>query len=293
VIQFSTLIVGTIIDGCLFALIAIGFVVVYRATAVVSFAQGAFMVLGSFIFFSLTSSAGLPAIPAFVAATIAVGLIAGLTYRVTFARMVGAPPFVTAIATIGVATTIEAIAIMIWGDQSVVLPANVVSQRTLRIAGDFTTNASGFITVALAVATIVALVVALQRTKTGLRMRVVADDSRLAAYSGVNVSRVSTLAWAVAGITAALAGIAFTLPNQPPPDSTYSLGLLAFPAILLGGFDSIIGALVGGLLIALVENAAVTYIGGQWQEVVSYGVLLVVLFIRPQGLFGKAEVNRL
>ncbi|MCW2526274.1 MAG: hypothetical protein JWM76_1134, partial [Pseudonocardiales bacterium] len=133
----------------------------------------------------------------------------------------------------------------------------------------------------------------LHKTPVGLRMRAVANNTRLAAYSGVNVVRTSTLAWAIGSLTAGLAGIVYLLGAQPDPGSVYSLGLAAFPAILLGGLDSVSGSLIGGLLIGLLQSSIGVYIGGEWQDVVSYGVLLAVLLLRPQGIFGGAEVARL
>lgn len=290
--QFTTMIVGTIVDGSLFALIGIGVVIVFRATGVISFAQGAFMVVGSFLFFTLSSHAGVGTVAAVAATAVGVAIVAGLCYRVSFGRSAGAPPFVMAVATIGLATFVESIAILIWGDQSVILNPEVISHSEWHVA-DFTLTPADVWTIAMAVVVTAALVAALQRTHVGLQMRAVADESRLAAYRGVNVVGVSFLAWMVAGFTAALAGIAFTMSSQPSPNVTYSLALLAFPAMLLGGFDSIIGVLVGGLLIALIENLTVTYFGGQFENVVAYAVLLVVLFARPQGIFGAAEINRL
>lgn len=100
------------------------------------------------------------------------------------------------------------------------------------------------------------------------------------------------LAWAIAAGTAAIAGVAFIMTTQPSPSGVYGLGLVAFPAILLGGFDSVVGALVGGFLLSLAQNVVVTYAGGKWQDIASYGLLLIVLLIRPQGIFGSAEASR-
>jgi len=120
----------------------------------------------------------------------------------------------------------------------------------------------------------------------------VADAPRLAAYAGVNVVAISALAWAVSSATAAVGGVAYIMTTQPGPDSVYSLGLIVFPAILLGGLDSIVGALVGGVVLALVQNVVATYADGTWTDIASYGLLLAVLLVRPQGLFGSAEVSR-
>jgi branched-chain amino acid transport system permease protein len=285
--------IGTLVDGSLLALIGVGFVVIVRATRVVSFAQGAFMVVGALIFYSLTASAGLGLIPGLICSCAAMGIIGALTYRVAFARVVGAPALVSAMATIGLGILGEAVAIMVWGTQAIVIPASALHDNPLRIGGNFYISPAGIVSIVLAIAITAALIASLQFTKTGLRMRAVADHPRLAAFNGVNVVRMSTLAWAIAGVTAAAAGVAFTLGGQPSPDDVYSLGLIAFPAIILGGLDSIAGALVGGVLIAAVQQFTITYLGGQYEDLVCYGVLLIVLFVRPGGLFGRQEVARL
>jgi branched-chain amino acid transport system permease protein len=285
--------VGTLVDGSLLALIGVGFVVVVRATRVVSFAQGAFMVFGALIFYSLTTSVGMSLIPALICSCAAVGIIGALCYRVAFARMVGTLAWGPALATIGLGILGEAIAIMIWGTQAIAIPANVLNSNTLRIGGNFYISRAGIVTIVLALLAVVVLIAGLQFTKTGLRMRAVADQPRLAAFNGVNVVRTSTLAWSIAGVTAAAAGVAFTLAGQPTADDVFSLGLVAFPAIILGGLDSIAGALVGGLLIAAVQQFTINYVGGQYEDLVTYGVLLVVLIVRPSGLFGRAEASRL
>jgi branched-chain amino acid transport system permease protein len=292
-ISLAGALIGTLVDGSLLALIGVGFVVIVRATRVVSFAQGAFMVFGALIFYSLTASAGLGLIPALICSCAAVGIIGALCYRLAFARVVGAPALVSAMATIGLGILGESVAIMIWGTQAIVIPARVINSNSIRIGGNFYISHAGIATIVLAIVITAILIASLQFTKTGLRMRAVADHPRLAAFNGVNVVRMSTLAWAIAGVTAAAAGVAFMLAGQPDPDQVYSLGLVAFPAIILGGLDSIPGVLVGGLLIAAVQQFTITYLGGQYEDLVSYGVLLIVLFVRPRGLFGRTEAARL
>jgi branched-chain amino acid transport system permease protein len=288
--QVAGLITGTLTTGAILSLIAVGFVVMYRATKVVSFAQGAFSLVGGFSFMAL-SQHHVNVVLALLA-SIVISLFAGaLTYQLVFRRLVGAEPFVTAIATIGLATLIEACAIIIWGSGPIILP-NVLSGRVYHVSGSLLVTSADIFIVGAAVVVFALLVPMLYRTQLGLRVQAVADHPRLAAYVGVNVIAITTLAWAVSAATAAVGGVAFLLTSQPSPDSVYSLGLVVFPAILLGGLDSIVGALVGGMLLALVQNVVTTYVSGTWVDVVSYGLLLAVLLIRPQGLFGSTEVSR-
>jgi branched-chain amino acid transport system permease protein len=288
--QISQVVINGVVNGCFYGLIGVGFVVIFRATGVISFAQGAFMAVGALLFGTLNAD-NLNLYLAVVVVAIVLFVIAALLYRIIFTRIVGGDPFVTAIATVGLGTLVEAVAVVIWGASVV----TTISPFSYKVYGWGFYKLSGLdiFTIAATIVLIGVIILALQRTKIGLRMRAVANNTTLAAYSGVNVVRISMLAWGVAGVTAGVAGVAFILANQTNPGSVYTVGLAAFPAILLGGFDSIPGSLVGGILIGLIQAAVGTWVGGVWQEVVAYLVLLGVLLVRPQGLFGSAEVARL
>ena len=288
--KLANLITGTLTTGAILSLISVGFVIMYRATKVVSFAQGAFGLIGSFVFLGLINShLGLyPSIVLTIAINLAVG---ALTYQIVFSRIVGSEPFITAMATIGLAIVLEACAIMIWGSGPILLPS-VISGSTFHIWGSLAVTPTEIFIVGSAIVVFAVLILSLYRTRLGLKVLAVADAPRLAAYAGVNVVAISALAWAVSSATAAVGGVAYIMTTQPGPDSVYSLGLIVFPAILLGGLDSIVGALVGGVVLALVQNVVATYADGTWTDIASYGLLLAVLLVRPQGLFGSAEVSR-
>ena len=287
----ATVIVNGLVTGCIYGLIGIGFVIIFRATGVVSFAQGAFMVLGALIFGSVVNGGGDLAI-GMIAVSAALFIGGGLIYWLVFARLVGSDAFITAVATVGLGTLIEAIALLIWGPSTINIPQQFSFHRHHVVSTLGFSNLEIF-TMCLTVGIFIIVLIGLHRTPVGLRMRAVANNARLAAFTGVNVVTTSALAWAIAGLTAGLAGVVYLLGTQPDPGSVYSIGLAALPAILLGGFDSVPGALVGGVLIGLVQAAVAVYIGGAWQDVVAYGVLLAILLVRPQGLFGSAEVARL
>lgn len=288
--RIGAIITTTVSSGAIYALLAVGFVLVYRATKVVSFAQGGFTLVGALVFL-VCARHGSGFVLALLAAVAANAVLGSATYRGVFARMEGAEPFVSAMATIGLAITIEAMALIIGGSSPIDVP-NVISSRQFTITTGLTFDVMDFVVIGLTALVFVSLIVGFGRSRIGLRMRAVADVPKLAAYTGVNVTAISTLAWAMAAASAAVAGIAFIFTSQPAPSDLYDLGLAAFPAILLGGFDSIVGALVGGVLLALIQAVVVTYAGGQWQDAASYGLLLGMMLLRPQGLFGSAEVAR-
>jgi branched-chain amino acid transport system permease protein len=289
--DFAAILTATVVNGCQLALLAVGFVLLFRATGVVSFAQGSSMVFGALFFYAVAEH-GWGLVPALIASAVLVFVASALIFRLVFARLIGAPPFVTAIATIGLATMLQAVAVLIWSDQPIAPPSSLLSLNSIDLGGAFYTNQVQIFTLVVTVVIFAVIIAGLRYTRTGLYMRLVADAPRLAALHGINVSMVSATAWGLAGLTAALAGIAFVLGTQSSPSTVYALGLSAFPAILLGGLDSIVGALVGGAVIALIGAVATIYAGGQWADFISYALLLLVLLLRPHGLFGKPEVNR-
>jgi branched-chain amino acid transport system permease protein len=290
--DLANIIASGLTTGCIYALIGVGFVVVFRATGVVSFAQGAFMVLGSLLFGTISNHGGGLAVGLVVVCAV-LAVVGALIYRLVFARLVGAEAFVLSVATVGLGTLVAAVVLLIWGPTTILITPQFSADSRYHIVGALALTPRDVFTLVLTIVIFALILVGLHRTPIGLRMRAVAGNARLAAHVGVDVVRTSTAAWAIGGLTAGLAGVVYLLGTQPDPGSVYSLGLAAFPAILLGGLDSVAGSLVGGLLIGLLQATVGVYIGGEWQDVVSYGVLLAVLLLRPQGIFGSPEVARL
>jgi branched-chain amino acid transport system permease protein len=290
-VDFANVVVNGITNGCIYALIGVGFVVIFRATGVVSFAQGTFMMVGALLFGScIRAGIGMVGALAIIGAVLLI--IGGAVYWLVFARLVGAEAFIVSVATIGLGTLLEAVGLLIWGPGIINIPL-LFSYRTHHIVGALAVNGEEIFTFVFTVALFALIVFGMQKTPLGLRMRAVANNPRLAALAGVNVVRMSLLSWAIAAATGGFAGVVYLLGTQPDPGTVYSLGLAAFPAILLGGLDSVPGALVGGILIGLLEASIATWVGGDWQDVVSYLVLLVVMLFRPQGLFGSSQISRL
>lgn len=289
--DLNTLIVGTLVDGSTLALISVGFVVIFRTTKVVSFAQGVFMVVGALISAELVNR-GLNAYISLVAAALAAGVLGALLFRLVFLRLLGISPFATAIATISVGILGLAVCELIRGSGTIVVGRQVLSFHSIPVAG-LKLNQVVIFSVVLAGVVYCIIGATMRWTRVGLYMRAVADRPVLAGYVRIPTAAISALAWGAGAFAAALSGGSFVLVNQPTPDTVFGLGLVAFPALLLGGLDSVLGALVGSLAIAALQNATLLALGGSWQDVVSYGALLVVLLVRPQGLFGSAEVSRL
>lgn len=289
--EWANATVGGLTTVAMYSLVGAGFVVLFRATRVLSFAQGSFMLLGALFFYTLTQSAGMPLYPALVVALIASGAAGWLCYRFIFSYMVGAESFVVAIATLGLAAAFEAAAYIIWGTTPLTLPP-VLSTQSHHVLG-FNVTAVDVFCVLLAIVLGIAVAVGMRYTRVGIQMRATADGQQLAAYSGIHVTRISALAWGVGAALAGAGGIVYALTNNLDPSSIPTVGLSVFPAIILGGLDSYLGAFVGALLLGALDSVIGVTLGGQWQDPVAYIVLVVVLLIRPRGLFGSREIVRI
>jgi branched-chain amino acid transport system permease protein len=280
--------------GSVYALLALGFVVIYRATRVISFAQPAFMVAGAAAVSYLSVEVGYAlAVP--LAVLIGAGL--GLAVeRTTIRPMIGKPVFVIAIITLGVDVVVRVFVNALigtdvrqlgdpWGLETVSLLGVAVQQRFV----------ASFVVTGLVVAALFAF---LRLTRYGLAMRAVALDQEASMAQGVSVGKVFALSWALAGGLAAIAG-AFVGTGSGIDQTTYIVAFSALPAIILGGIDSIGGAVVGGLGVGLVQSLVAGYqpdvapwLGANFQVVTPYLLMLAVLLVRPYGLFGTPEVER-
>jgi branched-chain amino acid transport system permease protein len=289
--EISNIIVGTLVQGTIFGIVGAGFVVLFRATKVLSFAQGAFMLIGALIFYSLTN-AGLEMYLALVLSIIGAAILGLFLYQILFARMVGREQFIVAIATIGLGSVIQMIAIMIWGANvlNIVTP---LSNAPTTLFGFILYNQVDIFVIVLGIVLGGGTIVWLRYSRMGVQMRATADSEQLAAYSGISVPKIAGSAWAIAAALGAAGGIMYSIGNGLDPVGLPTLGLAVFPGIILGGLDSVGGAFIGGLLVGLLQSIVALKIGGLWQDPVSYMVLLVVLVLRPRGLFGSQEIARI
>lgn len=277
--------------GCTYALVAMGFVVVFRAIGILSFAQGAFMVLGALLFYTFTTSVGLPLVPALVLSLAGSALAGGATYTLVYRRVRSPDRLLIAFSTIGLGLVLQTVIYLIWGtdvrNDPALLPGLTHVSSLIVFSG------YQWFTIALAIAIFVLLVGWLRFTPNGVRMRATADNESLASYYGIRVGRIATIVWSLGALCAAAGGIAYSSATAIDPVNLSGLGLAVFPAIILGGVDSLIGCLVGGILVSFISTIVGIEFGGQYQDMVAYLVLLVMLVIRPAGLFGTPDVARI
>jgi branched-chain amino acid transport system permease protein len=285
----ASIVVGTIVLGSVYGIVALGFVVLFRSTGVLNFVQGSFMVLGALIFQNLVTRGHLGLYPGLLVALLATAAIAVATYLVFFARLRQTDHLLMSVGTVGVGILFQMVAFIVWGPSTRNYPDLIGFHRL----GNTVITPSNVFTVAVIGVLAIATILALRLTRLGVRMPAVADRPSLAEYVGINVGRMSAIAWALAGVAAAAGAITYSLGAQLDPASLPDFGLIVFPAIILGGIDSVGGAMVGGYLLGLIGSLVGAYIGGEWQTPISYIVLLVMLLIRPRGLFGSPQVSRI
>lgn len=293
---FLQAIVGGLGQGSVYALLALGFVIIYKSTQVINFAQPALMVVGAMWVYFFGPVLGLSfwlAVPLAMATT---ALLALLIERSALRPLVGKPVFVVAIVTIGIDVVLRVVVNRFIGVQ-VRAVGDPWGLRTIELGGVHVQQRH----VAMIVATVLvvaALSLFFKRSRTGLAMRATALDQETALAQGISVGAVFALSWAIAGALATLAGT-FVASGSVVSQETWIIALKALPAIILGGLDSVPGAVVGGLVIGLVEALVATYqsdyapwLGSNFSLVSPYVVMLLVLLVRPYGLFGTPEVER-
>jgi branched-chain amino acid transport system permease protein len=280
--------------GSVYALLALGFVIIYKATRVISFAQPAFMLTGAVIVTYLVKPLGFFA--ALPLAAVLTGVVALGIERTAVRPMIGRPVFTVAIITLGIDIAVRvvvnaSIGLNVrqvndpWGLHTRLLPGGVIVEER---------HIAMFVTTGIIVAALFAF---FRYTRMGLAMRAASYDQEAALAQGVSVGTVFAMSWALAGALAAVAGT-FAAVGSSVDQNLWLIALTALPVIILGGLDSLPGAVIGGLVVGTVQELSATYqphapwLGGNFSIVTPYVVMLLVLLIRPYGLFGTREVER-
>ncbi|MGO9975571.1 MAG: branched-chain amino acid ABC transporter permease [Solirubrobacteraceae bacterium] len=293
--QFLQLAFNGFALGCVYALVALGFAVVYRASQVINFAQGAMLLLGAYLVSLLAAYAGLPF---WCSAILAVAILAasGMLFQMlVLRRTLGAPLFTIVMITIGLSVAITAGVDAVFGPEQRLLGDPWGSSAFQVGAVVFTwVKVWGVIS---AFALLAAFFAFDRYSRYGLAMRATAADPEAALAVGVPVRRVHALAWGIAGAVATIGGLFLAgFPNSPNPQLG-DAALLAFPAVILGGLDSPVGAALGGIIIGVVQvltsGYAPGWTGNNFYEVAPYLVMIAVLLIKPYGLFGTRPAERL
>jgi branched-chain amino acid transport system permease protein len=283
--------------GARYALVALGFVIIYRATGVINFAQGGLVVLGAYLAFQATQRWELPFVVAVLFALAVSALVGIVIERLILRRMVGQPAFAVVMITIGILFVIEQLIPTIWGPGSQNL-GDPWGVDTLD-AGGVVLAVADLWTIMLTAGALGAFFAFFRLSRYGLAMRAAAFDQEAALAHGISVNRVVALSWAISGIVAALAGVTLAAGATGVDPTISFIALAAFPAMILGGLDSPAGAVVGGAVIGVTQTLTAGYqpdiapwLGSNFHVVMPYVVMVAVLLVRPYGLFGTPEVRR-
>ena len=284
--DFVQFVFSGLTSGATYAMVAIGFGVVHNTMGIVNFTQVDFVSLGGMLVFSALVTAKLPMPVALLVA------VAGLTLTGALVEFLGLRPsrsrdhLVLIFLTIGLSIFLRGVMQKIWGKHSLAVPP-LTGEKPFTFLGATILPQAVWILLITAL-TIVLLVLFFRKTSTGLAMRGVASNPTAAAVVGLRVPRVRTLSFALAGALGGLAGILITPITTLRYDVGVLLGLKGFSAAILGGFGSFPGAIVGGLVLGLLESLGAAYVSSAWKDTIAFIVLLLVLFVRPHGLMGKA-----
>jgi branched-chain amino acid transport system permease protein len=292
--QFTlVLLTNGIMIGLMYALIALGFVLIYKATDAINFAQGEFVMFAGFI---AAGAADIAGFPFWVSALLAIGGMIALGFgleRVVLRPLIGRPVIAVVMATIGLAAVLRGTATMAFGagTRAVVMP---VSDEPFQL-GPVMLPPVQLVGAGVSLVFLAAFTWFFLKSRTGIAMRAVADSQQVSMAVGINVRRYFALAWAMAGVVSALGGIVWG--TMLGVDNQLALvGLKVFPVVILGGLDSVLGAVVGGLIVGIVEDLAAGYldpiVGGGTKDFAPYVLMILVLMVRPEGIFGRRRIER-
>ena len=293
---FVEVVAGGLLAGVMYALVALGFALIFKASGVFNFAQGAMVFFAALTFASLIER-GWPLWLALVTTLTVMVLLGVIIERVVLRPLVNQPPITLFMATIGLAYVLEGLSQILWGSQPHGLELGIPDVPIETLSRRWNISISQFDLFAAVVAGGLVAMLALffQKTRIGRALRAVADDHQAALAVGIPLQHIWAIVWAVAGFVALVAGILWGVRNGVQYALTFTT-LKALPVLILGGFDSIPGAVVGGLIIGASEKVAEVYlgpmVGGGIESWFAYVVALGFLLIKPEGLFGEKHMDR-
>jgi branched-chain amino acid transport system permease protein len=290
---FALLMSNGVLIGLMYALIALGFVLVYKATDAINFAQGEFVMIAGFVVVAFLITYKAP-----LWMSIAVGLLAMIAFgfgleRAVLRRLIGRPIIAVVMATIGLAAVLRGLGPLTWGADTKNLALPIPDEPI--IWGPLFIPPIQIVGAAVSLAFLAIFGWFFLKSRKGIAMRAVADNQQVAMAMGINVERYFALAWAMTGVVSALGGVIWG--SLLGVDVHLALvGFKVFPVVILGGLDSIPGAIIGGLIVGIVENVAAGYIdpyvGGGTKDFAPYVLMIAALMVRPYGIFGKRIIER-
>lgn len=290
--MFLETLIGGLLAGTMYSLVAIGFVLIYKASGVFNYAQGSILLFAALTFVSLTDQ-GVPVLVALVITIVVLALMAVGIERLILRPLVNRGPMTLFMATLGLAYIVEGTAQGLMGSQVKALDLGIEDLPIF--LGDIMISQFDLTAAAVALILVVALSLLFNKTRLGVALRGVADDTSAALSIGIDINRIWQIVWTIAGLVGLVAGLLWGA-RQGVQFSLSLVVLKALPVLIIGGFTSITGAIIGGLVVGAAESLGETYIGpflgGGITPWFAYALALAFLFIRPAGLFGEQKIER-
>jgi branched-chain amino acid transport system permease protein len=290
-VQFLQLVLSGVAQGCIYGLVALGFVLIYKATETVSFAQGDLMMLGAFGGLAFMTVLGFPFWLAVLASIAGMAMFGFLLERLVIRPVLGQPAFSIVMLTIGIAYMVRGLITMIPGIGSETHALPVPYKDQVARLGRLVINLEQVVVIAATGALCALLYVTFKYSKLGIAMQASSQNQLAAYYMGIPVNRINGMVWGLAAAVAAVAGLLLA-PITFVHANMGFLGLKALPAAVVGGFGSLPGAIVGGLIVGLIESFAGFYAPDGVKDVAAYVVVLIMLLIKPNGLFGEKLIKK-
>lgn len=287
--QFVQLSVVGLANGAIFALAALGFALIYKSTGVINFAQGDFLAVGAYALYAGVATFGLHWSLGMLFAIAVAVMLALLVERLLLRPMIGESTIAVIMVTIGLSSMLQAVLLMLFGNAPRRMP-RILPGGSVELLGA-TIPVNRLVAIAIAAVVLGLFTVFFQRSRWGVAMRAVADDQPAALTMGISVPHVFAMAWALAGVSAVVGGL-LVAELVGVSGTVAEFGLIVFPVVILGGLDSIKGTMVGGAIIGLLVQYTAGYVGGGLQQVIPFVVLVLILLVRPYGLFGEVRIER-
>jgi branched-chain amino acid transport system permease protein len=288
---FMQLLVGGLTVGFLYGLSAMGFVMIFKSSSVLNFAHGELLAIGAYFFLALATWAKLPILFAFLLALGGCFVFGLLIERIFLRPLIGEPLIFVIMLTVGLAAMFKGLILLLWGGNLFTYPDFLPKILEIRWGMIWIPPVYGA-TFIIGTLFLTLFGLFFKFSSQGIYMRSVADNQRAALSLGVNVKRVFALSWAIAALVAGMSGMVLGIINGVNVHNLSAIGLKVFPVVILGGLDSIGGAIIGGIIIGLLETFTGGYLSPSLRDVVPYIVLVLILLIKPYGLFGLKEIER-
>jgi branched-chain amino acid transport system permease protein len=289
---FTQIVINGILVGGLYSLLALAIVLIYKSTRVFNFAMGEMLALGGFVLYLFMATLHFPVWLATACTAVTALVVGAAIERLALRPLIGQPILAAIMATLALSLMLKGIMFAVWGSPLISYPEKVLPGKATNFGDIFISNELLW-TFFISIGVFVAMTLFFRFTKIGLFMRATAEGHDIAQASGINVERIFSFTWAIAALIAATSGIMLGNRFGLGVTTLPVVAVKAFPAVLFGGLESVTGAIVGGLIVGVIESLMGGYIDPMYSELSPYVILLLVLLFRPEGLFGLKRIERI